>query len=135
MGSCLILGLAVIWVGCYFRICCDFGDLRNLWRFLGLLRGGKYFSSWSRSFILDTHTTSSWTWARRASEPVEVFAARNYFLVGWEVNPVGSIKRSVQQEQQLKDSSTSHRYRYFSIDYSGKFIKIKCSPQVIRIKM
>ena len=81
-----------------FGVGCDFGDLRNLWRFLGLLRGGKYFSSWSGSFILDTHTTSGWTWARRAREPVEVSWARNYFLVGWEVNPVGSIKRSVQQE-------------------------------------
>ena len=52
--------------------------------------------SWSRSFILDIHTTFGWTWDRRAREPVEVSWARDYFLVGWEVNPVGSVKRSVQ---------------------------------------
>jgi len=95
-------------VGCDFRICCDFGDLRNLYRFPGLLKGGKYCSSWSGSFILDTHTTSGWTWAQRARETVEVSWARNYFPVGWEVNLVGSVRRSVQQEKQLKGISTNH---------------------------
>jgi len=71
-----------------------FGDLRNLWRFLGLVERRKIL------FILVYiihfgHTRSSWTWARRAREPVEVSWARNYFLVGWEVNPVGLVKRSV----------------------------------------
>lgn len=55
--------------------------------------------SWFGSFILDTHTTSSWTWAQRARELVEVSWDRDYFLVGWEVNPVGFVKRSIQQEQ------------------------------------
>jgi len=32
-------------VGCDFMICCDFVDLKNMWRFLGLLRGGNYCSS------------------------------------------------------------------------------------------
>ena len=32
-------------------------------------------------FLQLGHTTSGWTWARRAREPVEVPWARNYFLV------------------------------------------------------
>jgi len=124
LGLAVILGFAVI-----------FGDLRNLWRFLGLLRGGKYCLSWSGLFILDTHTTSGWTWAWRSRELVEVSWARNYFLVGWEVNLDGLFKRSIQQEQKLKGNSTSHRYMYSSIDYSCKFIKMKCSLYVIRIIM
>lgn len=60
-GFGVILGFAMI-----------FGDLRNMWRFLGLLRGVKYCSSWSGLFILYMHTTSGWTWAWRAREPVEV---------------------------------------------------------------
>ena len=45
-------------VGCDLRTCCVFGDLRNLWRFLGLLRGGKYcylgldLSSWTHALYL-----------------------------------------------------------------------------------
>lgn len=50
-------------------------------------------------FILDTHTTFGWTWASRTKEPVEVSWARDYFLVGWEINLVGLLKRSVQQGQ------------------------------------
>ena len=85
LGLAMILGLVVI-----------FGDLRNLWRFLGLLRGGKYCSSWSGSFILDTHTTSGWTWARRAREPVEVSWARNLFpsWLGGKSGWVGQKERS-----------------------------------------
>jgi len=87
----MIVGLVVI-----FWTCCDFGDLRNLWRFLGLLRGGKHcYLDVDHSFW-DTHTTSGWTWAQRAREPMEVSWARDYFVVGREVNLVGFIKRSIQ---------------------------------------
>jgi len=51
---------------------------------------------------------------------MEVTWARDYFSIGWEVNPVESVKRSVQQEQQDKGISISHQYRYSSIDYSYK---------------
>ena len=69
-------------VGYDFRIVVIFGDLRNLWRFLGLVERREilFILVWIIHF---GHTTSCWTWARRAREPVEVSWARNYFLVGW----------------------------------------------------
>ena len=100
----MILGLVVI-----------FGDFRNLWRFLGLLRGGKYCSSWSRLFILDTHTTFGWTWARRAREPVEVSCARKYFLVGWEVNLVSGQKEYPNRIRSSGASQLGYQNKYSSI--------------------
>lgn len=46
---------------------------------------------WGRNvgvFVKRGHTTSGWTWARRAREHVEAPWASKYFLVGWVENPI-----------------------------------------------
>jgi len=57
-----MLGLACdCGVGCDCLDLLCFGDLRKLWRFIGLLRGGKYCYLGLYHSFWDTHTTSSWT--------------------------------------------------------------------------
>jgi hypothetical protein len=72
------------------------GDLGNLWRFLGFERRKVSLTSFAHSFE-DTlylvglgHGGLGNLWR---------FPGLGiYFLVGWEVNPVGSVRRSVQPE-------------------------------------
>lgn len=75
---------------------------------------GEYCLPW-------THTTSGWTWAQRAWEPVEVSWARKYFLVGWEVNPVGSQEEYLSRIKRSGASQPGYRDNYsLFIDYSCK---------------
>ena len=62
-----------------------------------------------------THTRSGWTWARRAREPVEVTWARNYFLVGWEVNPVSSQEEHPSRVRSSGASQLGYWNRYSSV--------------------
>ena len=61
------------------------------------------------------HTTSGWTWAPRAREPVEVSWAGNYFLVGWEVNPISSQEENSSRSNNSRASPPGYWYRYFSM--------------------
>ena len=90
------------------------GDLGNLWRFLGFERR-KYHYLVLHILLEDTlylvglgHGGLGNLWR---------FPGLGiYFLVGWEVNPVGSARRSVQLELSDKGIVINHRNRYFSMD-------------------
>ena len=109
----MIVGLVVI-----FWTCCVFGDLRNLWRFCGgweewnIVHLGLDHSSWTRTLHLVGLGLGGlgnlWRFPGLGI----------YFLVGWEVNPVGSARRSVQLELSDKGIVINRRNRYFSMDYS-----------------
>ena len=97
--------------------CYDFGEtLETCGGFLGL-RGGKYCSLVLHIFLEDTlylvglgHGGLGNLWR---------FPGLGiYFLVGWEVNPVGSARRSVQLELSDKGIIINRRNRYFAMDYS-----------------
>jgi len=103
------------------------GDLGKLWRFFWGLRGGKY--SYLVLHILLEDTLYLVGLGHGGLGNLWRFPGLGIcFLDGWEVNPVGSVRRSVQLEQQNKGIIINHLNRYSPWTTLVKLISMKCSP-------
>jgi len=75
----------------------------------------EFFEREERTIIHLGHTIYGWTWVWRAREPVEVSWARNYFLVGYEVNPISSQEECSRRSRSSRASPLGYQHKYSSM--------------------